>query len=479
MKIKSAFLFAASFILLIGTNNLKAQDSAWSIEDCINYALDHNIDIKKQFLSVEGYEADLLQSKLGMLPTLNGGATHGYNWGQAIDRYTNEFASTRVQSNNFYIGSDLNLFTGLRQLNTIEQNKLELAASQYDLDLMMDNISLAVAGFYLDILYNEELLAVAREQLSVTQQQVDRMQKMVDAGTMSRGDLLNLQAQAATEELQVVDAENNLAISNLNLMQLIDLPVTSDFQVEKPEMRDVKAPGLGITAIDIYNTALGLRPEVKSAELRVQSAEKSISIARGWQSPVLAFNGMWATGYSGAQAQGVGETTKTSVIGYTDEENSVPVVTQYTDYTSYETIPFNDQFSDNNNRSVGLSLQIPIFNGWQVRTAISKAKIQHETAENTLQQTKLNLNKTIQQAYLDAVSALKNFDAAEKKVEAQREAFKYAGQRLDVGMLTSVEYNQVKKDLTLAESQLLQSKYRFIYTTTVLQFYMGQPISFK
>ena len=477
MREGKRILTLAVILMVTALTSVFSQQREWSLEDCINYALDNNIDIKKQLLAVNVNEADLLQSKLNMLPSLNGGATHGYNWGQTVDRYTNQFATTRVQSNNFYLGANMNLFSGLQQVNTVKQNKLDLMASQYDLDLLMDDISIAVAGFYLDILFNQELLSVAREQLEVTKQQVNRMSKMVEAGTLAKGDLLNLQAQAATEELQVVEAENRLAISYLNLQQLIDLPVTREFRVETPELKPIEAPQVLLTADDVYQTALNNRPEIKSAELRVQSAEKGISIARGYLSPVLNFRGQWATGYSGAAQEGVDPFTQILPIGYLQSNPQEIVLGQYDTYESYQTIPFWDQMDKNNNRVVGLSLQIPIFNGWQVRNAISKAKIMHEDARYSLQQNKINLNKKIQQAYADAVAALKNYTASNVKVEAQSEAFKYAEQKFEVGLLNSVEYNETKKELTRAESDLLQAKYRFIYTTTVLDFYMGNPLS--
>lgn len=450
-----------------------------SLEDCINYAIDHNIDVKKQALMVENSNADLLQSALIMLPDLNAGGNHIYNWGQTIDRYTNEFATTRVQSNNFYLGTNLTLFSGLTQLNTLKKNELNTIAAEYDMDYLLDNTSLTVAAYYLDILFNEEILQVAKEQLEVTKQQISRMGKMVAAGTLAKGDLLNIEAQGATEELNVIEAENNLLLSYLNMQQLIDYPVTSNFRIEKPELRAIEAPSIIYKAEDIFNIAAQNRPEIKSAEARVQSADKGIAIARGYLSPVLSLQGTWATGYSGLSQVGIDESTVEVPIGMTVEANPVPVVAEYETYGSYETIPFGDQLNENQNKSVGFNLMVPIYNGWQARTAIEKAKIAREDAEYNLQKTKLDLNKTIQQSYADAVAALKNYNAAIKKVDAQNEAFKYAQQKFDVGMMNAVDYNQTKKDLTIAESQLLQAKYRFIYTTTVLDFYMGQPISFK
>jgi len=457
-----------------------SQEKEWTLEECITYALDNNIDIKKQVLNVDNQEAQLLQSKLGMLPSLNAGANHGYNWGNTVDRYTNQFATTRIQSNNFYLGTQFNLFQGLQQINNMSKSKLDWLATQYDLDLLMDNISIAVAGFYLDILYNKEIYAVAGEQLGVTKLQVNRMEKMVEAGTLARGDLLNIQAQAATEELQVVQAENNLVISYLTLRQVLDLPDSIvDFRIEIPDLKAIEAPQVVLTPKDVYQTALIQRPEIKSAEYRVQSAEKGISYAYGYLSPTLSFNGTWATGYSGASKTGSDPVEKIyENAGYV-QNTLEPVALVSSDYSTYTVIPFKDQLNDNQNKSLSLTLQIPIYNGWQVQTAISQAKIRKEEADLTLQQTKLDLNQTIQKAYADAVAALKSYNASEKKLQAQKEAFKYSEQKLGVGLVTSVQYNETKKELTKAESDMLQAKYRFIYTTTVLDFYMGNPITLK
>lgn len=472
---KTLLIAFALFVSLAASSQVKE----WTLEDCINFALDSNINIKKQVLMVESQKAQLLQDYLIMLPDLNAGATHGYNWGKTIDRYTNEFATTRVQSNNFYLGTQFNLFQGLRQVNTLSQAKLDYAAIQYDLDLMMDDISIAVAGYYLDILYNQELLGVAREQKNITQQQVSRMQKMVDAGTLAKGDLLNIEAQLATEELQIVEAENRLTISYLSIQQLIDHPYSPDFRIQTPELKPIEAPQIVLTAKNVYDVALAQRPEIKSAEIRVESARKGISIARGYLSPTLSFNGTWATGYSGLEVP-TDETVDVigSPIGYLQSNPQEIVVSDYkTSAGKYYVPAFDSQLNDNQNKSLQLSLQIPIFNGWQVRTAISQAKIAKENADLSLQQARLDLDKKIQQAYADAVAALKNFNASEKKVSAQQEAFKYSEQKLDVGLVTVVDYNETKKNLTAAESDLLQAKYRFIYTTTVLDFYMGKPIT--
>jgi outer membrane protein len=472
-------IILTGIMLLLSAGQMRSQ-TLWSLQDCINYAFDHNLDIKKQVLAVETNKANLLQAKLNTLPSINGGASTTNNWGRTIDRYTNEFATTRVRSDNLYISGNIILFNGLQKVNMIKRNQLFLEYSQYSLDDLLDNISLTVAGYYLDILFNRELLVVANEQLAVTQQQVRRMEKLVEAGTLARGDLLNIQAQAAREELQVVESENRLEISKITLQQLIDYPVEEDFEVQVPRLRSVEAPSIDITSDQIFSYAVLNRPEVKLAELNVDIAQKDIAIAKGQQSPVLSLGGTWASGYSGLNQQGVDPYTATAPIGYwMNGADQVPVLADFETYDSYEVTGWSQQLKDNNNRSVGIQLNIPIFNGWQVRNSITQAKIAQEAAEHDLQLTKNNLRKVIEQAYADAVAALKRYGSSLKQVEAQSEAFKYAEQKFDVGLINSVEYNEIKKELTLAQSDLLQAKYDYIFKTTILSFYMGNPLSIE
>lgn len=469
--------------MMIVLTSMQLRSQTWTLQDCIDYALEHNLDIKKQVLSVETGKANLLQSKLNTLPSINAGASMQNNWGQAIDRYTNEFATERVRSDNLYAQGSMVLFSGLQKINVIKRNQLSLEYSQYFLDNLMDDISLTVAGYYLDILFNKELLLIAREQQEVTQQQVDRMEKLVEAGTLAKGDLLNIQAQAALEELQVVEAENRLEISFLSLMQLIDFPVTYDFDVAVPRLRSVESPSIDITSDQIYSYALLNRPEVKLAELNVDIAKKDISLARGGQSPTLSLSGTWASGYSGLNKEYFQEDPylESVPIGYLADDPTQVVNSDYTFYaTEYSEVKdWSQQLKDNNNRTIGLYLNIPIFNGWQVRNNITRAKIAMESAEHDLQLTKNNLRKTVEQSFADATAALKRYGASMKQVEAQGEAFKYAEQKFDVGLINSVEYNEIKKELTRAQSDLLQAKYDYIFKTTILSFYMGNPLSIE
>ncbi len=478
LRLITVSVFLSMALLILSSTQLKAQ-TLWSLQDCINYAFEHNLDIKKQVLVVETSKANLLQTKLNTLPSINAGASTVNNWGQTIDQYTNRFATERVRSDNLYVQGSMTLFSGLQKVNLIKRNQLSLQQSNYYLDNLMDDISLTVAGYYLDILFNREILMIAKEQQAVTDQQVKRMEKLVAAGTLARGDLLNTQALAALEELQVVESENRLQISYLSLMQLIDYPVGEDFDVSIPRLRSVEAPSIDITSDQIYSYAILNRPEVKLAELSVDIAHRDISLAKGQQSPVLSLSGSWGSGYSGRNNE-YNSIYGIPQIGVTENGEAVyPLEPRIVDVEDLGVIDWSTQLRDNNNRTVGFYLNIPIFNGWQTRNSITRAKIAEESAQYDLQYTKNNLRKIIQQAYADAIAALKRYGSTVKQVDAQSEAFKYAEQKFDVGLINSVEYNEIKKELTLAQSDLLQAKYDYVFKTTILSFYMGNPLSIE
>ncbi len=457
-----------------------AQQTQWTLEKCIEYALDHNLEIKQYILQNQNNQELLQQSKLNLLPNLNGGANHGYNWGQTVDRYTNAFATTRVQTNNFYVGTQLTLWDGLQKINQIRQNKAELDAGKYDLDKLMDDISLSVATAYLQMLFYNEAVKTAEAQVDITQQQVDRLRKMVTAGATAVGDLYNIEAQLATERVALIDAQNNMEISKLTLVQLLDLPSVDGFQIEIPNL-ELNQASVSESSDQVYNFAVSTQPIIKSSELKVKSSEYALAMARGGQSPSLTFGASIGTGYSGAAQMVQSINQMETPIGYTKDASGNPqdIVYYQAEVPSYIPKPFKDQISDNVNKSATFTLNIPIFNGWATRTQINRAKIGVESAKLTLDQNKLQLRKIIQQAHADAVAALNKYQAAQVGVDASKESFHYSEQKFNVGLMNSVDYNNSKKDYEKALSDLLRAKYDFIFKTTVLDFYMGKPITLK
>ena len=469
------FLMICSLVLI---NTLEAQE-VWTLEKCVEYALSNNIQVKQQMLQVKGGQATLLQDQLNVLPTLNGFAMHGYNWGKTVDRYTNQFATKRVQTDNFYLSSSVSIFDGFQKLNRIRQGKMDLAAANYDNDKLMDDISLGIATGYLQILFYKEMLKTAENQLAATDLQVARLQKLVDAGALALGDLYNIQAQRATENVQVVDARNNLDLAYLTLTQMLDLPTTDNFEIETPDLELGAQPSITALPEQVYAFALENQPVIKSSEFRLKSSEYMLGASRGALLPSLSMQGSLGTGYSGAASKVVDSyvLAGSEVIGFIN----VPGGTQEVYTMKYDPVwkdnTFKDQVSDNINKSLSFNLNIPIFNGWSSRTAISKAKLNVENSKYALDVKKLELRKTIQQAYADAKAALNKYQSSITGVGAARESFRYAEDKFNVGALNSVDYNNAKINFEKAESNLLQAKFEFIFKTSVLDFYMGKPIT--
>ena len=448
---------ALLILIVIGTVNLSGQDKYWTLEECIYHAVENNIVIKQQELQTQFEENTLQQSKLGLLPSLNGTATNNWSFGRALDETTYQFTEEEnVRSNSFFASAGLTLFNGLQNYNTIIRNRYNVDASFQDLQNIKDDISLNVALAYLQILLNKELVTVTENQLQTTMEQIEKTRKMVDAGSLPRGNLLEIQAQAAREELQLINMENQLDISYLNIVQLLELDSVAGFEIIVPDIVITETGMISENVVNIYNTAKQIRPEVKSAELRLKSAEYDLKIAQGARSPRLSLSTTFSTGYSSIRQK---------ILGIDPVEGIL-----YGDY------PFADQINDNINYGIGLSLSIPVFNGWQVNTGISNSKLNIQNSQYSLENTRKQLYKNIQQAYADAQASLKSYTASQKAVESMQESFRYTEQRFNVGMVTPVEYNTAKAQLLNAESELAQSKYEYIFKIKVLDFYKGLPL---
>ncbi len=452
MQTKKLLLGIFMFII---TGSIFAQQGGWTLEDCINYALENNIRIKQSELTTESYKADLLQTKLDLLPSLNGTAQRSWSSGRTPDPQTNLYTTENTSNMYFGLNAGLTLFNGLQKFNAIKKAIIDFQASQYDSDKMRDDISLLIASAYLQILFSKELVKTATDQVEITTQQANRTSKLVEAGTLARGDLLDIQSQGAQEEVNLINAENQLTIAYLDLSQILDLPASEAFEVDIPGI-DIKQTPTVYSVDQVYGYALINLPEIKSAELRLESAMKTLSIARGSRSPSLNAGGSWNTNWSDR-------------INDYDLTVNPPV--------NLGRMSFGDQMRNNENKGLSLTLSVPIFNGYQVSNYISQSKINVDYADYELELTKDNVRKTVEQAYADAAASYKTYMANEKSLDAFREAFKYMEQKFNVGLVNSLDYNTAKTQLTRAESNLLSAKYDFVFKTKVLDFYMGKPIN--
>lgn len=446
----------------------------WSLEKCIQYAIENNLEVKSSQLNMQLQEEQVTRDSYGRLPSVNGFASNVYNFGQTIDPFTNQFAQDRVRSNQFGVSANMTLFNGLQQYNNNQSSQLELQALRYDLEQAKNDISLAVANAYLNVLSNDELLRTAQNQLAQTKRQLSLTQKLFSAGTIPKGDVLEIEAQLATEEFNVVSAKNQVDLSLLQLQQILQLPYDQNFTIEKPEL-NIVAEGLSLNSENVYNRSLEYLPQMKSAELRKERAEKEVSIAKGGLSPRLNLNASIGTGYSGRNEEITDFATETIVVGTTASGEAV--TRQISSPTASEVKPFSTQLDENFNQSVGITLNVPIFNGLANKTNISQAKITQEIRDIQYEQVKNQIRIDVQNAYANALANKNNFVALEKSVQSQREAFKYTEKQFEVGVINAVDYNNSKTLLTNAEANLIRAKYNYLFSLKILDFYQGKPIT--
>ncbi len=456
-----------------------AQNS-WDLQRCIDYAMENNITVQQSKFNIDRAEINHSESKLSLLPSLNAQATHGYNFGQRIDPFTNEFATDRVRTNNLFMSTSLDIFNGFSKMNQMKMDKESVIASQYDLNKIKNDISLQLCLAYLQILLNKETVGIAEEQVSITQEQVDRMQKLVDAGQEPQGALYDTEAQLAQEELALTNAQNGVLISTLNLTQLLQLPSneTAGFDIEEPVLTDEGLAILDNSAIEIYNVAQNAMPEIMAAEHRMLSAEYALSSAKGRMYPNLSLSGSVGSGYSGANSVPTGEGIVISPQIGTVAGSDIPVVSlPQTAYSDFATKDFSDQLEDNFNQNLQFTLSIPIFNGYSANSAVKRAKINQMDADLSYKQISDQLRFEIEQAYTDAKAAMNSYYSAEKAVKSFEESFKYAEVRYEQNVINAVDYNNIKTNYSRAQSNLVNAKYDFVFRTKILDFYLGNPIT--
>lgn len=473
-------------ICLISMHAGISQDKKiWTLKECIDYALQNNLNVKRSLLTVENSQIGLTQSKFQMLPSLNGGSTFGYNWGRSIDPTTNLFSTQRINSFNLNASSSVILFNGFRLVNTYRQNDLDNAASKEDFTKAKNDVILSVITFYTNVIFNRELFLNAESQLATTTQQLERTRKLAEAGSVPRGNVLDLEAQQATNELNLINRENALNLSLLQLKQALQFPASTPMDVEIPVLDIGTEMLIAETSEQIYEAARLSLPEVKSAQLKLQSSTLALKASRGSLYPRLSLNGNLFSNYSSAADRdrfirdGGTPTTIAQQIGYVQGVNT-PVLTdvQVPSGQLVEGYVLQDQIKDNISRALSLSLQIPIFNGYQTRASVQRSMVSNQQAAINLQDTENTLRRLVETAYNDALAAAKTYQSALKQVSARDEAFRMSKQRFDNGAVNFVDYQVSENALFQAKSDLVRAKYDFIFKKKVLDFYQGKPIEF-
>ena len=421
--------------LLLAASQLPAQ-RLWTLEQCIDTALTHNRNIKQQQLSYKAKEIAYAQAKANLLPNLNASAGQNFNFGRSLGA-DNTYISSNSATSSFGISSDLTLFDGLKMKYNIEAKKADLLASGADWLKVEKDIILNVSTVFLQVLQNKELLQNAANQLDLTRKNMTQRKELIQAGKLAEGEIYELQAQEAKEEFSLVQAENNLQLSKLDLSQVMDLEDFKDLDIVVPVNLMENELAL-LSAEEVYNSAVQSRPELKAAEFRLQSSEKSIAIAKADYLPSLGFGAQIGTGYYNMSRLPVNEA-------------------------------FGDQISNNLSTALGFRLSIPVFNRFEVKNRVKSAKLEVENSKIEIEKTKIDLRKSIQQAYFNAIAAKNRWDSSQKSVRANEEAFRFSSQKFESGRANQYEVNIAKNNLAQSLSEQTQAKYEYVFRMKLLE----------
>lgn len=476
------FLFFLIPLLL--TASAQAQTKTWDLQTCIDYALQNNLQLKRSTLAVRRNEVALKQSRMAKLPNLNGSASHNYNFGRSIDPFTNQFTTDVIRSNNFGVSSGVTVFNGFQLTNTVKQNEINVQASQQDVKQAENDLMLNIAGAYLSILLNRELVENAELQRENTQAQIERTRKLIDAGVLPEANIYDLLSQRATNDQQIVSAQNTLMLAELNLKQLLQLPASEPMAIVEPELPEISERVLVPQADAVYETAEGNQPNVKSADLSIQSAELGVEIAQGSRYPSLSINGSAFTGYSSAQSQffeGDGTTRNINVpIGFLASDPSQLVLTER-EVPNGEIVDFgfSRQLQEAFRQNIGISLQIPIFNRYQIESAIQNAEINLDQSHLNAEIVRNQLRQTIEQAYTDVLAAQATYRSSTERVKALEQTLAVTEKQFRAGAANAVDFNLAQNQLNAARTDLLRSKYDFIFRQKILDFYQGKAITLE
>ncbi|WP_348524202.1 TolC family protein [Parabacteroides sp. PH5-8] len=445
-------IYLPALLLFMGMQAQAQQEKQWTLEECIQYAIEHNIDLKQQEQTQDLREIELNTSKSSWLPSLNANMGQNFDFGRSPSN-EGTYSQSNSANSSLYLQLSMPLFDGLKIPNDIAARKLSLQAAVESLNKAKEDLSIGVASYFVQVLYNKEILKIAELQVALTGEQVSRTEALVNAGKVPLSQLYDIKAQLAKDEVTLTEAKNNVNLALLNLTQLLEMERSGiNFDVSVPEVGDAVSTYMGsiIPPDNVYNNAVAVKPQIKQQEYLLESRKKMLKVAQAEYYPKLNLNASYSNGY---------------YYYYGD-----------TPWTGGNA-SFKDQIKSNEGKTIGLSLSIPIFNRFQVRNSVRTARVNIVNQELVMENSKKTLYKEIQQAYYNATAWQDKYISAEKSVEASKEAFSYAEERYAAGKSTAFEYNEAKTKYAQSLSEQAQAKYEFIFRTKVLDFYNGTPIT--
>ncbi|HEY3389031.1 MAG TPA: TolC family protein [Prolixibacteraceae bacterium] len=444
MKTIQTSLLMACLLMIFSGIDGQAQNKTWKLEECINYALDKNIQVKKSNLTSDQDQLYSNQAKSNRLPSLNASVNENFNWYKGFDSATGQYGSSNgSNSTNYGVNTSVSLYNGDKLNTRIKQAEINLQSSKYYSESVKESVGLNILNAYLQVLYSYENVKNAEKQIESTTEQLALAKERMDLGVIASSDYLQIKSELSTEKSTLSTAQSQLAIDNVTLEQLMELPVDPNFAISSPDLESLLTDYVQPNAQEIYNLALGIKPEIKNIELTKESTALNVKIAKADYIPSISANAGLSTGYSSLN----------SGSGYST------------------------QLSDKVNPSVGLTLSIPIFQKKQVKTNVGIATIAVTNAELDVINTKNQLRKEIEQACVNVVSAKSQYAASLEQNQSSQESYDVTNEKFKVGLLNSVDFLVQKTSLITSESKLLQSKFNLIFSFKVLDFYKGVPLT--
>lgn len=446
-------IFLGFILSICGSFFSSAQEGnssqVFDLQTCIDIALENNLTLKRTAINQGIFEADLLANQGNRIPSLTAFGSAGYRWGRSINPVTNLFETRRIGNINTQVNSNMPLFNGFQINNSIAQARKNLESGQYTLEATKNNITLNVINLFIDVVFNREQLKIAENQLKTTTEQFGRTKLLVEAGSLPLSDQLDLQSQNATNQVNLINAQNGLRLAKLALTQAMVIPFSEDFDVVEPEY-EVSETELGLdNSTEMYEIAVDLLPQVKAAQADVESAEYGVKIAKGAFMPSLSLG--------------------------------VAIFSNYVDQAfipgSSEIIPFRTQIENNLSQSGNIQLTIPIFSNFSNKASLQRARVQKRLAEVAEEEVKNELRQEIETAFTQALAAEQSYEASLLQVKSLEETFRISQQQFDFGAINSVDFQVAQNNLFNAQADLINAKYSYIFRVKVLDFYLGNPIN--
>lgn len=445
MNTRFSVLIISCLLIIASGTSLNAQSKVWTVNECIQYALDKNIQVQKALVGNDISGINLSYAKSAWYPSLSGSARENFNWSNQSGTTPGSTVFKGSNGTNISLSSGMTIFNGSRIRNSVRKSEIDNEADKYNTEIIKENVSLNVLNAYLQVLYAEEQVKNSNNQITSTTEQLNLAGERTKLGQISNSDYLQVKSQLATEKQTLAISQSQLAINRITLMQLMELHQTSDFEIEHPNLDSLINQKRVPDPTEVYQTALGIKPEVKNAELLKKSSQISVELAKGNYYPNISMNAGLSTLYSSGQSG--------SSVGYQLKNNIAP--------------------------AIGISASIPIYLNKQVRTNVAIAKKNTNNAEFDELNVKNQLRKAIEQACQDVISSQIEFEASTEAYNAVKESFDVAAEKFFQGLLNSVDFLVQKTSFIAEESSYLQSKYKLIFSYKVLDFYTGQPLSFK